>query len=203
MAANIGNFAPNNPYDSGQALVNLLPTGTAYEAVNIDDSNVRKLLRAISKEFSRLEAEVYAFASQFIPSKNMRFVEDWERFLGIPDNCIPILDSYAARAANVFLKFGFLNFFTEADYFTAAEILGIEIITFERPSFGTINIYITGGSIENKFTAPPPEGAITFTAHGLPNPIGAFQFGSPQAGIFACIAKTYSPAWCLVNVYDS
>lgn len=193
MSANIQDFEPNTPYNATQALANLMPKGLVFEAKNINDSELRKLLIALSKEFSRAEAAMYVLASQFIPTLTVRFLQQWEEFLGIPDSCLLSDLPDLQRQKDIVLKFGLLNLFTKEDYYAVAELLGVEIVTFDNSVFGVINIEINSGS-------NPPDNTFDMDFDIALDPEGAFIFGDLGESIFRCVIEKYAPAFVQVNI---
>jgi hypothetical protein len=165
-----------------------------WQAKYIRASNLYKLLQALSEEFKRIDYSVYALASEFIPSFNMGFVEEWERFLGIPDDCLSIDTILEIRRANILAKLGFLNLFSEQDYHDLAALYGLTIVNFDNLTFGTINITIGGTG------SSPPLNVFDMTFDPLLAPQGAFIFGSIGEDFFRCLVKTYSPAFVQVNL---
>lgn len=65
----------------------LFPQGWAW---NIRDlSLIDKLLGAISTEFCRVEERAIKFSDELDPKTTFEMIDNWERLLGIPDECTP------------------------------------------------------------------------------------------------------------------
>lgn len=194
MSANINDFKPLATDGQVKALANLLPSGLIWQAKYIKGSNLYKLLLAISQEFARIEFSQYALASGFIPSTTMGFIEEWEKFLGLPDKCLKTDVPLYQRRLNIIAKLGYLNLFTKQDYYDLAELFEVNILTFDNSVFGYINITVSGTFDANV--------SNIFDMHYSPviDPIGAFVFGSFGEAFFTCLVKNYSPAFIQVNV---
>jgi uncharacterized protein YmfQ (DUF2313 family) len=193
MSANIQDFTPLDTPEQIDALANLLPFGEIWRAKNIPDSNVYRLLKAFSKEFSRMSASQYALASEFIPSKFMGFIEEWERFLGIPDGCLTTDVPDEIRRLNIIAKLGYLNLFTEQDYRDLAELYGLEVVSFDNSVFGVIEITISTGGL-------PPDNTFDMDFDTNLDPEGAFIFGVLEEAFYSCLVQTYAPAFVQVII---
>jgi uncharacterized protein YmfQ (DUF2313 family) len=194
MSANIQDFSPSTEYELVQTLVNLMPTGKMWDALNIEDSNFRKLLKGLSIEFGRAEALIYTLASQFLPTRGNRFVDSWETFLGIPDDCFNTSGSIETRALQIMIKLGSLNLFTKEDYYHLADLLGIVLSGFDNSTFGTIIITMQGLTPDNIFN-------MDFDPLNDPT-YGAFIFGSPSARLYQCLVEHYKPAYIDVQFIE-
>ena len=66
-------------------LLKLLPSGRAWNKA--PDSFLSRLMEGVAVEFSRLEARGYDLAREVDPRVTTELLEEWERVLGLPDEC--------------------------------------------------------------------------------------------------------------------
>jgi len=65
-------------------LKNLLPRGLAWEKVK-----EHALIRGLAVEFSRVGERAGDLEKEFDPNQALETIEDWERVVGLPDECTP------------------------------------------------------------------------------------------------------------------
>lgn len=70
----------------------LLPNGKAW-CKKHEDSALKKLMTAMSKEFARIDDRAVALGEECDPRTASETIEDWERVLDLPDQCIADPDS--------------------------------------------------------------------------------------------------------------
>lgn len=70
-------------------LKKLMPDGWAWDAKNQKGSNLLKLLSSMSEEYSRVDERAQALLKESNPASTFEMLPDWERVLGLPDECAP------------------------------------------------------------------------------------------------------------------
>ncbi|WP_200403516.1 hypothetical protein, partial [Fangia hongkongensis] len=117
------------------------------------------------------------------------FLEEWEKFVGIPEGCFDLEFTDLERRINILIKLGYLNLQVEQDYRDLADILNVEIVSFDNSVYGTITITIVD--------LVPDTFDLLFDP--VLNPTyGAFIFGSKTDTLYQCLIQTYKPAF--INV---
>lgn len=107
-----------------------LPRGRMFFAKNIEDSNLRTLLRGLTYEIARIEKKISkdAYEQYFINEGNGGMLTDWEREYGIPDDCFKVDGvNEEDRINNVIIKSGLNQVVTEDDYIALGNLLGINL----------------------------------------------------------------------------
>ncbi len=123
------------------SLANYFPPGRAFASVNAEGTVARALLAGLSGELVRSEALVEEFRDQIIPDKTVLYVDEWERALGIPDDCFQGTGSLDERRADVLAKLASLGVQTNEDFRRLAlQAYGVEL-TLVNPSRSTDNIF--------------------------------------------------------------
>jgi uncharacterized protein YmfQ (DUF2313 family) len=67
----------------------LFPTGFAWERVFDSASNLSKLLDSYANETCRIDERGKELINEVDPTSTFELLEDWERLLGLPDECDP------------------------------------------------------------------------------------------------------------------
>lgn len=65
----------------------LMPQGWAWISVNDPNSITYKLLYSLSAEFCRIDERAKELINEVDPNTTFELLEDWERLLGLPDEC--------------------------------------------------------------------------------------------------------------------
>lgn len=121
----------------------LTPTGKAWATG--DDSLFNKLLLAISDEFSRVDNRAAALLEEVDPRFTTELVEDWERVLGLPDNCSgELADTIVGRRNAIVTKLNSTGGQTPQYLIDRAADLGFDITITEFSEF----------TVESEVSAP-------------------------------------------------
>lgn len=65
----------------------LFPRGWAWIRINDSDSNLRALSDSLGVEPCRIEERAIEFVDEVFPDTSCEMLPDWERLLGLPDDC--------------------------------------------------------------------------------------------------------------------
>lgn len=107
-----------------RALADYLPNGRLFEAKNISDSNFRQLLRGLAGELFTAQGYLCTLEVEYFPDATVLFIEEWERALGIPDECFPGTGSIDDRRRDVVVKLSALGVQTATDFEELALVFG-------------------------------------------------------------------------------
>jgi uncharacterized protein YmfQ (DUF2313 family) len=110
--------------DHAQALADYLPNGRLFEGKNIGDSNFRQLLRGIAGELFTAQGYIKTLNDEFLPDLTVLFIEEWERALGIPDDCFSGTGTLNERRRDILVKLSALGVQTEDDFVELALVFG-------------------------------------------------------------------------------
>lgn len=151
-------FIENSLEVNTQSLANYMPGGELFRAKNIDNSNLRKLLKALSYEFGRAEAKLKELVDQYYIPDTYNLINEWERALSIPDICFnPEGQTIELRRKYVIAKYALMNLTSTPDFIALADFFGFNIKILngvEHDNFFpfTFPIYFFGSIKEAKFT---------------------------------------------------
>lgn len=117
-------------------LARYFPPGRAFAAVGIPGTAARSLLEGLAAELVRLDEQLCALGRETIPDEeNTLFLAEWERALGLPDECFTETTGLPVelRAQQIKVKLAALGFQTEQDFETIGEIFGVTITATPGP----------------------------------------------------------------------
>lgn len=176
-------------------LAQYLRDDNLHEAKNREDSTLRKILIGLASEWLNFRSKINEVSNEYNPKTTTQLIDEWEQFVGIPDNCIPVASTIEQRRLNVLLKLAGINATTEKQFKNVASILGY-------------NIEVSNGVSTSTFPLTLPfllisEGSAPFTiVITLPSSIKPsgfpltfpFTLTSQQPAILDCLFNKLKPA---------
>ena len=118
------------------SLADYLPGGCLFASRGVDSSNFRKLLRGMAGELFRSNGLLKEYSEQIIPDQTVKFIEEWEQALGIPDDCFKVTGTIANRRKQVLTKLAALGVQTIADFVDVAAVFGVTAQVFAGSGSG-------------------------------------------------------------------
>ena len=94
-------FREHTSEQQAHSLAAYLPNGRFWTGKNKPTSNIRKLLKGVGGEFTRVEQKMNEILSECDIEQATVLITEWEKLLGIPDGSIPLGATLAVRRANV------------------------------------------------------------------------------------------------------
>ena len=88
--------------DYASMLLSLFPPGQAWKRDS--DGLFRALQSSPAEELARLDGDAWRLLDEVNPATCTDALSDWERVLGLPDECTPLAETFAERRAAVLLK---------------------------------------------------------------------------------------------------
>lgn len=194
-----------------ELLKRLLPEGWAWRRIKEKDSAGDKLLSALSEEFCRVELEANKIFKESLCDSTFDLITDWERMLGIPDECTADDNSLSLfeRRTRICQKLTTKGGQSLAFYQLIAQQLGYDVDIIDVQDFTPFRAGISraGDRITNDSSANP-SWSYTF-AVVLPATVSrAFRAGQGSAGdrlrFFSneeleCIVNKFKPAHTIVQ----
>lgn len=108
-----------------QLILKLLPPGIAWNREQT--STLYKLAQSIAEELCRMEARAVQLLVESDPRTTTELLEDWERVLGLPGDCVGLAETIQQRRANVVSKLISRSSQTKQFYVDLAATLGYTI----------------------------------------------------------------------------
>jgi uncharacterized protein YmfQ (DUF2313 family) len=163
----------------GRAAVNLLPPSRLWPTRM--ESSLRRLLAALGARFAAVEARGSMLLAEVYPPSTVELLTDWERALGLPDECTPLGETLQVRRARVVQKLTLKASPTAERFEALAEALGYEGVTVEE------------GPEPLQFTVSVPAARVTYFRAGesrCGDPLAQFEAPSD----LECILAKEKPA---------
>lgn len=171
--------AAANAEQYGLAALRLLPPSRLWPTH--PDSTLRRLLRAFGAGFARVESRGSELLAEVFPPSTLELLEDWERALGLPDECTPLGETLQVRRARAVAKLTLQASPTAQRFQALAEQLGYEGVT------------VQDGPGPLEFTVAVPDARVTYFRAGesrCGDPLARFDGPSD----LECILNKEKPA---------
>jgi uncharacterized protein YmfQ (DUF2313 family) len=137
------------------SLANFFPNGKLFISKFINETVFRNLLEGMAVELQRAQDELKIFSEGIIPSRDddFEFVDEWERVVGIPDDCFSGTGENSDRRNAIVAKLATTGVQTTQDFVDLAAVFDIAVtVTAESdtPTSGVsarYQIRVTGANI--------------------------------------------------------
>jgi len=120
------------------SLADYLPGGILFAAKSVDSSNFRKLLKGMAGELFRANGLLKEYSEEIIPDQTVKFIEEWESAVGIPDDCFKVAGDIDNRRKQVLTKIASLGVQTIADFENIATIFGVAVTMLAGSESGIV-----------------------------------------------------------------
>ena len=114
-----------------EVLVGTLPHGQRLRRDR--DSNVWKLMLGLGGELARVDGRAADLLREADPSRTSELLTDWERLVGLPDECSPTTSTDEERREAVLERLATIGDQRPAAYVDLALALGV-IVTVDEPA---------------------------------------------------------------------
>lgn len=111
----------------------LLPEGLAWPKES--GTQTYKAAEALAQELQRIDSRVADLLAESDPRTTLELLEDWERVVGIPDECSGVGSTIQARRNEVLARLTGGGSLSRQFYIDFAESLGFAIEIIEFPPF--------------------------------------------------------------------
>lgn len=176
-------------------LAQYLRDDSLHEAKNRDGSTLRKILIGLASEWLNFRSKINEVSNEYNPKTTTKLIEEWEQFVGIPDDCIPVASTIEQRRLNVLLKLAGINATTEKQFKNIASILGYNIEVSNGVSTSTFPLTLPFLLISE--ASAPFTIVITLPSSIQPNGFTLtfpFTLTSQQPAILDCLFNKLKPA---------
>ena len=164
--------------EQAEVLSSYLPTNDLFGKKNDLTSNLGKFLLGLSPEFRRVREVIRTIRNEYFPETTTNFIENWERQLNIPDDCIDVSADIEERRKNVMLKLNGVNISTNKEIENMLAAAGIEAKVQNALDICTLPL-----------TLP----FILVSEQEMP-----FTLSSQAPSNIQCLLRKYIPAHCQV-----
>jgi len=193
-------FGDRTDEQQAESLGAYLPNDCTFVAKNKSGSKLRNFLIGLGGQLRKFDSTLNTLVTEFGPDCAQYLLPEWERMLGIPDDCFENTDSVNERRTQALAKLSFMNCQTIDDMQRLATLLGypdVEIISGYdaiRPPYNYVIPEIPNDDIA-KFSI-----VVLFEDTDSGNPVFTLTFpiffGSAAFGDMICALKKVKPANC-------
>ena len=180
--------------DQAALLAAHLPLGGVFDAAREEGTNFNDLLKGLGTELFRLESEIFDVCQEMDPRLTLDLLPEWERSVGIPDDCFSTVEDLQRRRDQVLLKLKGFKVQTEDDFIELAAILGQTIEIEPGAISGAYPMMYParylGGATAARFTMIVhfPNAQNTDYPQPYPVPYGV------ATGVVECVIENTAPA---------
>ncbi len=183
----------------------LFPTGKAWNNKSVSSAVLYKLIQSLASEPCRIEARVDDLLKEVDPNTTFELLEDWERLLGLPDECDHNADEMTLqerrqRVIQVLTTRGGQN---EAFYKQLASNFGFDIDVIEvqdqppfRAGISRAGDKLTNGDWRYAFIVKVPSSSLIKFRASLSRAGDPLQVVTNQT--IECLLNKYKPAHSIV-----
>lgn len=180
-------------------LAKCLPDGKVWENKYNVDTNLGKLLLGLAAEYLRLSLLIGDISKEIDINQTSQLIEEWEKSVGIPDDCFVQSGSLEERRRNVLLKLtNFGGIQKASDFVRLATLLGFTASLSNGVANGTFALLFPARFYETRKEATHTiivdlEESRAVFALDFPMP-----FTSGVSGIIECLFSELAPSNCQV-----
>ena len=179
------------------SLAAYMPGGDLFASKSVQDSNFRKLLRGMAGELFRANGLLGEYNDNIIPDTTVKFIDEWESALGIPDDCFSGTGSLDDRRRDVLVKLASLGVQTAQDFIDLAETFGVTVTVnggYDEIAFPLVfPVVMFATNTEARFTIVVRFNVTAANKFPLTFP---FTFGDDDIAILECLFTKLKPANC-------
>lgn len=178
------------------SLAKYLPGGRIFAKAYDNTSNLHKFLKGLTSELVLADGYLRTYEQEIIPDQTVLFLEEWEKAVGIPDDCFSGTGDVDTRRSHVLIKLASLGVQTQQDFVDLAALFGITVTVGSGVDFASFPMELPMlllSPTEARFTiivlftvTTPNEFPMTF-------PI---TFGDQVIAIVQCLFNKLKPANC-------
>lgn len=171
------------------SLADYLPGGALFASRSVSDSNFRKLLRGMAGELFRANGLLKEYSEEVLPDLTVKFIEEWERAVGIPDGCFSGTGTIDVRRRDILTKLAALGVQTLDDFRNLAT------------TFGVVATVLAGSESGIVFSSNKTARFTIVVSISLPERFPytfPMTFGDDLIALLECVFKRLKPANCQV-----
>lgn len=120
-------FKQNTQNDITNSTAAFMPNGRVFAAKHEIDSDLRKFLNGLSKEFFDIDEQINLMSQDHDINETVEFMDRWESAVGIPDDCFDTNKTLEERRTQVLAKLAKMNLTTEQDFIDLATLFGVNV----------------------------------------------------------------------------
>ncbi len=183
--------------EQSKVLASYLPNNQLWANKNSNGSNIKKTLDGLTSEYTVLRGIINNIAHEYFPSTTINFIEEWERQVNIPDDCIPVATTLEERKKFIDLKLSGINATTKKEFETLISKIGISASVDTGVDTSTLPLnlpFLLISEAEAPFIIVVTLDS-SLAPSGLPLEL-PFTLSAEAPNILACLLDRLIPAHC-------
>ena len=117
-------------------LTSFLPGGRPFLSAGLETSKLRQMLLGLAQEMNRVENLMNEITYEHEINQTTLLIEEWERALGLPDDCFPFGQTLEERRKACIMKLGAFGAQTEQDFKDIGTLFGLTITITQGGCYG-------------------------------------------------------------------
>lgn len=131
-------FSAISQLDNAKLLASHMPIGRIWERAFDFNSTIGKLILGLAVEYYRLSLLTGDISTEMDLDETTQLLEEWEKSVGIPNDCFANNEEASIRRRNIKLLFSnFQGVQTKNDFIRVAQIFGFTITIITGYEYGT------------------------------------------------------------------
>lgn len=119
-----------------------LPNDRLLVGKYLEDNPLRRILLGLATVWLDQRDLINLLFDEWDPSTTNIFLDEWEKSVGIPDDCFDVADTEEERRQNILLKLTGTNATTAKQFETVASILGLTVTVTSGLPFSTFPLIL-------------------------------------------------------------
>jgi len=176
------------------SLARYLPNDSLFAGKNNSSNNIRKFLTGLSYTLFDTNGKIKEFTDNYMPDVTENFLSEWERAVGIPDDCFVTTTDTTTRQLQVVAKLSYMACQTAQDFVDLALLFGIVVTVVPGIDDATGT---TAGLTdrEKRFTIVVSADVVTGATFPMTFP---FTFGGSEPELIQCMFNQLDPGNCQI-----
>lgn len=114
-----------------------LPNDRLWVGKYLEDNPLRRILLGLATVWLDQRELINLLFDEWLPSTTNIYLDEWEKSIGIPDDCFDVAVTEEERRQNILLKLTGINTTTKEQFETVADILGLTVTVTSGLPFST------------------------------------------------------------------
>lgn len=184
-----GLFKSHSKNEQADSFAAYLPADRTFAAKRVEDTNLRNFILALSNQLINFEQTLNLFTNELGPLESSSLLPEWERMLGIPDDCFLKTGPIEERRRDVLIKLASLSVQTKEDFEALALLFGVVVTVLAGDDIPPTSPAFPAAF--PKFTIYVEFGSLAVDTFPFTFP---FTFGNSSIDIMQCLFSNLKPA---------
>jgi len=180
------------------SLAAFMPSGRLFQAARTSTTNFRKFLEGLAEELQNSEGLLKSYQDEYSVRTTTLLIEEWEKALGIPDQCFSGTGTIEERRRDALAKLASLGVQTAEDFQAVAAIFGVSVNVFSGTAVGGFPVTFPFPLLGDPLSRFTIFIEYTIVSGDVFPMIFPFVLGDEGAQIMECLFQRLKPANVLI-----